>query len=48
MFKHAVQILNDGDLSNKVIFVYSVLVKIPLSGIHINVVLGVQFTTVIQ
>ena len=24
MFKHAVQILNDGDLSNKVIFVYVV------------------------
>ena len=29
MFKHAVQILNDGDLSNKVIFVYVVLAPPP-------------------
>ena len=44
MFKHAVQILNDGDLSNKVIFLYIVLV--PLLGLHVDVLLGIQLTTV--
>lgn len=46
MFKHAIQILNDGDLSNKVIFQNIVLV--PPLGIHINVVLGVLLTTVMK
>lgn len=46
MFKHAIQILNDGDLSNKVIFQNIVLV--PPLGIHINVVFGVLLTTVMK
>ena len=39
MFKRAIQILNDGDLSNKVIFLN--IVVVPPLGIRINVVLGI-------